>query len=105
MHLGAGAESLLQFAHGSCVVICRTDKPKERRGKILFINAVGEITRERAQSFLTDENIWNIIKTYNNFKHQTFFSRVATIEEVQIKRDDLSIRLYVGCLKKSLWIA
>ena len=98
--LGLGPNLFYNSPMEACVVICRTDKPKERRGKILFINAVGEITRERAQSFLTDENIWNIIKTYNNFKHQTFFSRVATIEEVQIKRDDLSIRLYVGMSKK-----
>jgi type I restriction enzyme M protein len=35
----------------ACIVICRTAKAKERRNKILFINAVNEVTRERAQSF------------------------------------------------------
>jgi len=28
----------------ACVVICRTKKPKDRQDKILFINAIGEIT-------------------------------------------------------------
>ena len=29
-------------------------KSRKRKGKIQFINAVNEVTRERAQSFLTD---------------------------------------------------
>jgi type I restriction enzyme M protein len=41
----------------ACVVGCRTQKPKARRGKILFINAVNEVTRGRAQSFLTGEHL------------------------------------------------
>jgi type I restriction enzyme M protein len=48
----------------ACVVICRTAKPKARKGKILFINAVNEVTRERAQSFLTDDHIERIVKAY-----------------------------------------
>src|SRR4051794_32973047 len=34
----------------ACVVICRTAKPKLRKGRILFINAINEVTPERAQS-------------------------------------------------------
>ena len=33
---------------------------RSARGKVLFINAVNEVTRERAQSFLTDEHIRRI---------------------------------------------
>jgi type I restriction enzyme M protein len=39
----------------ACVVICRMKKSRKRKGKIQFINAVNEVTRERAQSFLTDD--------------------------------------------------
>ena len=45
-----------------CVVVCHTQKPKARRGKILFINAVNEITRGRAQSVLTDEFLEKLLK-------------------------------------------
>jgi hypothetical protein len=50
--LGLGPNLFYNSPMEACVVICRTQKPKTRRGKILFINAVNEVTRERAQSFL-----------------------------------------------------
>ena len=51
--LGLGPNLFYNSPMEACVVICRTAKTKERRNKILFINAVNEVTRERAQSFLT----------------------------------------------------
>jgi type I restriction enzyme M protein len=80
----------------ACVVICRTVKPKARRGKILLINAVNEVTRERAQSFLTDDHIERIIKTYEQFTDAPGFARVVTLAEVRTKDGNLSIPLYVG---------
>jgi type I restriction enzyme M protein len=53
--LGLGPNLFYNSPMEACVLVCRTQKPKNRRGKILFINAVNEVTRERAQSFLTDE--------------------------------------------------
>jgi hypothetical protein len=61
----------------ACVVVCRTQKPKARRGKILFINAVNEVTRERAQSFLTDEHLQRIVRAYQDFKDEPGFTRVV----------------------------
>ena len=80
----------------ACVVICRTQKPKARRGKILFINAVNEVTRERAQSFLTDEHLQRVVRAYQNFKDEPGFTRVVPIEEIRAKEANLSIPLYVG---------
>ena len=50
--LGLGPNLFYNSPMEACVVICRTQKPAERRGKILFIDAVDEVARERAQSFL-----------------------------------------------------
>ena len=80
----------------ACVVICRTQKPKARRGKILFINAVNEVTRERAQSFLTDEHLQRVVRAYQNFKDEPGFTRVVPSEEIRAKVGNLSIPLYVG---------
>ena len=49
----------------ACVVICRTSKLKAPRNKILFINAVNEVTRERTQSFLTDDHIEHIVNQFS----------------------------------------
>ena len=67
----------------ACVVICRAAKPKDRKGRILFINAVNEVTRERAQSFLTDDHIEHVVNAYENFKDEPGFARVATLEQVR----------------------
>ena len=57
----------------------------------MFINAVGVVTRERAQEFFTDDRIEHIVKTYEKFKDEPRFTRVATMEEVRAKDGNLSI--------------
>ena len=54
--LGLGPNLFYNSPLEACVVICPTAKPRERRGRILFVNAVNGVTRERAQSFLTDQH-------------------------------------------------
>lgn len=76
-------------------MFCRTDKPPDRQNNILFINAVKEVTRERAQSFLTGDHIQRIVDAYRGFEDVDGFSRVAKNEEVLERGGNLSIPLYV----------
>ena len=57
---------------------------------------LSELTRERAQSFLTDDHIERIVKAYEQFKDEPGFTRVATLEEIRAKDANLSIPLYVA---------
>jgi type I restriction enzyme M protein len=79
----------------SCVVICRSRKPKARKGKVLFINAVNAVTRERAQSFLTEAHQQRIVKAYRDFAEEPGFAHVGTLEEIRGKEGSLNIALYV----------
>ncbi|MFO1477804.1 MAG: N-6 DNA methylase [Verrucomicrobiota bacterium] len=56
----------------------------------------GAPTRERAQSFRTDDHIERIVKAYERFKDQPGLARVATLEELRVKDGNLSIPLYVA---------
>jgi type I restriction enzyme M protein len=94
--LGLGPNLFYNSPMEACVVICRTTKPKARKGKILFINALNEVTRERAQSFLTDDHIERIVGAYRKFKDEDGFTKVASLEEIHSKNGNLSIPLYVG---------
>jgi type I restriction enzyme M protein len=94
--LGLGPNLFYNSPMAACVVICRTAKPKARKNKILLINAVNEVTRERAQSFLTDDHIERIVHAYEQFKTEPGFTRVATLEEIRAKDGNLSIPLYVA---------
>jgi type I restriction enzyme M protein len=93
--LGLGPNLFYNSPMEACVVICRTAKPKARRGKILFINAVNEVTRERAQSFLTDDHLQRIVQAYQDFKDVSGFTSVVPIEDIRPKDGNLSIPLYV----------
>jgi type I restriction enzyme M protein len=79
----------------ACVVICRTHKPAGRRGKVLFIDAVREVARERSLSFLTTEHQGRIVKAYRAFMDEPGFAGVATTEEILNKEANLSIPRYV----------
>lgn len=94
--LGLGPNLFYNSPMEACGVVCRTQKPKARRGKILFINAVNEVIRERAQSFLTDDHIQRVVRAYQDFKDEPGFTRVVPIEEIRAKDGNLSIPLYVG---------
>ena len=93
--LGLGPNLFYNSPMEACVVVCRSTKPKARRGRVLFIDALNELARERAQSFLRDEHQERIVGAYRAFKDETGFSKVATIEEVAAQEHSLSIPLYV----------
>ena len=94
--LGLGPNLFYNSPMEACVVVCRTQKPKARRGKILFINAVNEVTRERAQSFLTDDHLQRIVQVYQHFNAEPGFARAVPIEEIREKEGNLSIPLYIA---------
>ncbi len=99
--LGLGPNLFYNSPMEACVVICRTAKPKSHKGRIIFINAVSEVTRERAQSFLTDDHIERIVKAYERFKDEPGFTSVTTLEEICAKDGNLSIPLYVSAADSS----
>jgi len=94
--LGLGPNLFYNSPMEACIVICRTAKPKIRKGKTVFINAVNEVTRERAQSFLTDDHIGRIVAVYRDFQDEPGFTHVATREEIRARDGNLSIPLYVA---------
>ena len=93
--LGLGPNLFYNSPMEACIVICCTSKPKPRKGRILFINAVNEVTRERAQSFLTDDHIERVVAAYRDFKDEPGFTRVATLEEIRRQGGNLNIPGYV----------
>jgi len=93
--LGLGPNLFYNSPMEACVVVCRTSKPAERQGKILFIDAVKDVARERAQSFLKPEHQANILDAYQQFADQPGFAALATLEEVLAKEGNLSIPRYV----------
>ena len=93
--IGLGPNLFFNSPMEACIVICRTRKEVKRRGNILFINAVNEVTRKNAQSYLTDEHITHIANAYKNYIEKDGFSAVVSVEEIAKKNYLLSLPLYV----------
>ncbi len=93
--LGLGPNLFYNSPMEACIVICRTRKPADRQRKILFIDAVRQVVRERAQSFLTPENQEHILSAYQAFADDPGFANVATTAEVLKAGGNLSISQYV----------
>jgi len=95
MVLGLGPNLFYNSPMEACIVVCRMKKPRKRKGKIQFINAVNDVTRERAQSFLTNEHIEHIVAAYESDNDEPGFSRLVPLEDIRGQGYNLSIPLYV----------
>ncbi len=93
--LGLGPNLFYNSPMEAFVLICRSVKPSDRKGKILFIDAVNEVARERAQSFLKPEHQAKILDTYQSFRNQTGFAAVVTNEDTLAQGGNLSVPRYV----------
>ena len=94
--IGLGPNLFYNSPMEACIMICRTNKTPENRGKVLFINAVKEVTRKNAESFLEDEHITKIASAYDDYESIPGFAKKATIKDIENNRYSLSIPLYVN---------
>jgi type I restriction enzyme M protein len=80
------------------LVIFNKNKPKERKDKILFINASKEYAPHpfvRRLNTFSGENIEKIARTYETFSASEGFSRVVDLKEVEKNDFNLTVTLYV----------
>lgn len=93
--LGLGPNLFYNSPMEACVVLCRTQKSPDRRGKCCFIDAVREVTREGGQSFLTSQHQERILAAYQAFSDEPGFAVVASSNDVFANDGNLSISRYV----------
>lgn len=93
--LGLGPGLFYNSPMEACVVVCRSQKSKRRQGRVLFINGVGEIARERAQSFLKPEHQDRILEAYRGYEDESGFAAVVQVEQILEQDASLSIARWV----------
>lgn len=92
--IGLGPNLFYNSPMEACLLVCRWDKPKERKNKILFINAVKEVSREGGFSSLEKAHVEKIYKAFRDFKNVSGFAKVVGIKEILNNNANLSISLY-----------
>ena len=81
----------------SCLLITNNSKPIERKGKVLFIQAVDEVRKEKTMSYLDDKHIQRIYSAYQNYCNEDGFTKVVENSEIiRDKNSRLSVQLFVN---------
>ena len=93
--IGLGPNLFYNSPMEACILICRTNKSDDYKNKIVFINAVNEVVRKNAESYLTDEHICRIRDAYFGHKDVENLCKIVSCEDVLNRNADLNISLYV----------
>ena len=96
--IGLGPNLFYNSPMEACLLICRMQKPMQRRGKILFINAVDEVKRDKTISTLEPQHIDKIFKAYKEYKNIDGFAKVITNKQILDNGATLNISQYVSRL-------
>ena len=79
------------------VCVLNRDKPKERRGRVLFVDAAqeGYFRSGKAQNYIEPEHIRKIVEAYRAFEDVDRFAHVADLSEMESNDFNLNISRYV----------
>ena len=76
------------------ILIINKNKPGDRKGKVLFINAELEYEEGKNQNKLREQDIEKIVDTFTHYKEIKRYSSIATFEEIKENDFNLNIRRY-----------
>ena len=79
----------------AAILVVNRDKPAERKGKVLFIEASGEFKSGKNQNTLSEENLTKIVNAYRQFADMDKFCRVVPMDEIEENEFNLNITRYV----------
>ena len=79
----------------ACILICRNNKPTERKGKILMIRATDLVERKNTDSYLTPEHIKIIRDLYFGFNNVEGRSTVVNITDIPSNKYSISPKFHV----------
>lgn len=93
--LGIGKNLFFNSPMEACVLIANRNKPASHRGKVLFVAARHLVERKNGESYLTDDHIRLLAKTYHDFEPVDGLAAVVTNEAIRDKDNSLSVNQFV----------
>jgi len=94
--IGLGPNLFYNSPMEACLLITTTKKKKERKGKILIMNAVKEVRQDKNIGYLDTIHIDRIYNSFLNFKDEEGFTRVVENEVILTNKASLNIAQYVS---------
>lgn len=93
--IGLGPNLFFNASMEACIVVCHKNKPLERKGKVLFIDAKEEVTRRNAESYLEESHIQKIAHAYFSYNNIDGFAAIVDNERIIKNKSLISIQSYV----------
>jgi len=93
--IGLGPNLFYNSPMEACLLITTTNKSADKKGKILFINAVNEVKQDKTMSYLMETHIDKIFSAYKQFETIESFASLVSNDDVLGRNGNMAINLYV----------
>lgn len=93
--IGVGANLFYNSPMEAMILVGNTNKPADRKGKVLFINGKDDVIENKGLAYLTTEHINKLYQAYKDFTDIPHYSTVATNEEILALDGNMNINFYV----------
>tara|TARA_B110000046_G_scaffold149446_1_gene157601 strand:- start:2215 stop:3672 length:1458 start_codon:yes stop_codon:yes gene_type:complete len=93
--IGLGANLFYNSPMEAMILVGNTNKPKERKGKVLFINGKDDVIDNKGLAYLTKEYIDKFYNAFIDYKDIPHYAKVATTEEILSFEGNMNVNFYV----------
>ncbi|PKP48093.1 MAG: SAM-dependent DNA methyltransferase [Bacteroidetes bacterium HGW-Bacteroidetes-11] len=93
--IGLGANLFYNSPMEAMILVGNTNKPKDRKGKILFVNGKDDVVENKGQAYLKSTHINKLYQAFKDFIDIPHYAKVAGIEEIMSFDGNLNINFYV----------
>lgn len=93
--IGLGPNIFYGTQLAACILVFKKQKDKNKKNKILFIDASDQIRVGRAQNFLEKENVQQIYEWYSSFEDVDNFVKAVDMKQIIDNDYNLNIPLYI----------
>jgi type I restriction enzyme M protein len=93
--IGLGPNLFYGAGLAACILVLRLRKKKDRKKKVLVLDASREFKTGRAQNELLPEHVDRIFGWYQDYKDVAGISKVVTLADIGTNDHNLNITLYV----------
>ncbi|MBC7749977.1 MAG: SAM-dependent DNA methyltransferase [Methylotenera sp.] len=94
--IGLGPNLFYNSPMEACLLITNNNKPKERKGKVLIVNALKEVKQDKNIAYLENKHIQRIYNSYKSFTDEDGFTKIVSNETVIENKGSLNIAQYLS---------
>ncbi|MDB4137235.1 type I restriction-modification system subunit M [Gammaproteobacteria bacterium] len=90
-----GANLFYNSPMEAMILVGNTNKPKARKGKVLFVNGKDDVVDNKGLAYLTPEHINKLYQAFKDFTDIPHYAKVATLDEIMAFDGNMNINFYV----------